>query len=146
MKILVLLIGSILASIHFADAQQLKNVPRIGYLSGGPLSTTRTDPFRQGLRELGYIEGKNIILEWRSADGKRDRMSALVAELLRLKVKVIITTGSADTRVVKEATSSIPIVMTQANDPVGSGFVATLARPGGNITGLSSFSPEQRSR
>jgi putative tryptophan/tyrosine transport system substrate-binding protein len=142
MKILVLLIGSILASIHFADAQQLKNVPRIGYLSGGPLSTTRTDPFRQGLRELGYIEGKNIILEWRSADGKRDRMSALVAELLRLKVKVIITTGSADTRVVKEATSSIPIVMTQANDPVGSGFVATLARPGGNITGLSSFSPE----
>jgi putative ABC transport system substrate-binding protein len=97
MKILVLLIGSILASIHFANAQQLKNVPRIGYLSGGPLSAARTDPFRQGLRELGYIEGKNIILEWRSADGKRDRTPALAAELLRLKVKVIITTGSADT-------------------------------------------------
>jgi putative ABC transport system substrate-binding protein len=142
MKAVPLLLGFILASIQFADAQQLKNVPRIGYLSGGPLSAARTDPFRQGLRELGYIEGKNIILEWRSADGKRDRTSALAAELVRLKVNVIVTTGSADTRLVKEATSSIPVVMTQANDPVGSGFVATLARPAGNITGLSSFSPE----
>jgi putative ABC transport system substrate-binding protein len=142
MKAVLLLIGVILTSTRFADAQQLKNVPRIGYLSGGPLSAARTEPFRRGLRELGYIEGKNIILEWRSADGKRDRTPALAAELVRLKVNVIVTTGSADTRLVKEATSSIPIVMTQANDPVGSGFVATLARPGGNITGLSSFSPE----
>jgi putative ABC transport system substrate-binding protein len=124
-----------------AQAQPGK-VSRIGYLSGGSLSVVRTEPFRQGLRDLGYVEGKNILIEWRSADGKRHRLSGLVAELVRLKVAVIVTTGSGDTRMVKEATSSIPIIMTQANDPVGSVFVASLARPGGNITGLSSFSPE----
>jgi putative ABC transport system substrate-binding protein len=125
-----------------AEAQQQRKVARIGYLSGGSLSPVRTEPFRQGLRDLGYVEGKNILIEWRSADGKRDRTLALAAELVRLKVDVIVTTGSGDTRAVKEATSSIPIIITQANDPVGSGFVASLARPGGNITGLSSFSPE----
>ena len=141
-QIAVLALSAMVFAVNaFASAQQAKKLPRIGYLSGGSLSPVRTEPFRQGLRELGYVEGKNIVIEWRSAEGKRDRAAAIATELVRLKVDVIVTTGSGDTRVVKEATSSIPIVMTQANDPVGSGFAASLARPGGNITGLSSFSP-----
>jgi putative ABC transport system substrate-binding protein len=88
------------------------------------------------------VEGKNIVIEWRSADGKFDRLPALAAELVRLKVAVIVTSGGAPTRRAKEATSTIPIVMTNDPDPVGDGFVASLARPGGNITGLSTFAPE----
>jgi putative tryptophan/tyrosine transport system substrate-binding protein len=88
------------------------------------------------------VEGKNIIIEWRSAEGKLDRLSALAAELVRLKVDAIVTAGAAVTRPVKETTSTIPIVMTNEDDPVGTGFVASLARPGGNITGLSTFTPE----
>ena len=102
----------------------------------------RIEAFRQGLRELGYVEGKNIVIEWRFAEGKLDRLPALAAELVRLKVDVIVTGGSTATRAAKEATITIPIVMTQDNDPVGNGFVASLARPGGNITGLSTLSPE----
>jgi putative tryptophan/tyrosine transport system substrate-binding protein len=94
------------------------------------------------LRELGYIEGKNIVIEWRSGEGKRDRQPALAGELARLKVDVIVTVGSGDTRAAKEATATIPIVMIQAGDPVGAGFVASLARPEGNITGLSNLRPE----
>jgi putative ABC transport system substrate-binding protein len=104
--------------------------------------TARTEAFRQGLRELGYVEGKNIIIEWRSADGNEDRLPALAAELVQLKVDIIVTGGAAVTRPVKAETSTIPIVMTQDRDPVSSGFVASLARPGGNITGLSTLSPE----
>jgi putative ABC transport system substrate-binding protein len=104
--------------------------------------TARTEAFRQGLRELGYIEGKNIIIEWRSSEGKIERRSELAAELVRLKVDVIVSAGPTVTRVVKEATSTIPIVMAQDTDPVASGFVASLARPGGNITGLSALAPE----
>jgi putative ABC transport system substrate-binding protein len=100
------------------------------------------EPFRQGLRELGYIEGKDIVIEWRSAEGKPDRLPALVAELMRLEVDVIVTGGPSVTRAAKEATVTIPIVMTQDGDPVGTGFVASLARPGGNITGLSTLAPE----
>src|SRR4029077_2506370 len=103
---------------------------------------TRIEAFRQGLRELGYVEGKNIVVEYRDAEGKQDRLPALAAELVRLKVDVIVTPGTLPTRVTKEATSTIPIVMAQVGDPVGSGFVASLARPGGNITGLSSLAPE----
>src|SRR5215472_8035925 len=127
-----------------AAAQQTKKVPRIGYLTADSLSasSTRTEALRQGLRELGYIEGKNIVIEWRSADGKLDRLPALAAELVRLKVDVIVTGGSASTRPANEATSTIPIVMTNDPDPVGDGFVASLAHPGGNITGLSTFAPE----
>ena len=106
------------------------------------LSTARIEAFRQGLRELGYIEGKNIIIEWRSSEGKIERRSELAAELVRLKVDVIVSAGPTVTRVVKEATSTIPIVMAQDTDPVASGFVASLARPGGNITGLSALAPE----
>ena len=88
------------------------------------------------------MEGKNIVIEWRSAEGKLDRLPALAAELVRLKVDVIVTGGPAATRAAKEATATIPIVMAQDNDPVGNGFVASLARPGGNITGLSTLAPE----
>ncbi len=138
-------LGALLLALSLpVEAQQAKKVPRIGYLDGVSLSVNaaRTEAFRQGLRELGYVEGKNIVIEWRSADGKPDRLPALVAELIRLKVDIIVSTGAAVTRRAKEATSTIPIVMTQDSDPVGSGFVASLARPGGNITGLSNFAPE----
>ncbi len=126
------------------EAQQPAKIPRIGYLIGSSIASqaARNEAFRQGLRELGYIEGKNIIIEWRSAEGKLDRLPALATELVRLKVDVIVTTGPTATRATKEASSTIPIVMAFDNDPVGNGFVASLARPGGNITGLSSLAPE----
>jgi putative tryptophan/tyrosine transport system substrate-binding protein len=144
-KILVYaLTALILATIHLAEAQQPKKVPRIGFLSTVSPSTIsdRVEAFRQGLRELGYVNGKNIVIEWRYAEGKADRLSGLAAELVRLKVDLIVTAGSPPTRAAKEATSTIPIVMGLDPDPVGNGFVASLARPGGNITGLSSLSPE----
>jgi putative tryptophan/tyrosine transport system substrate-binding protein len=127
-----------------AQAQLPTKVPRIGRLAGGFLytQTTRNDSLLQGLRELGYIEGKNIVIEWRAAEEKLDRLPVLAAELVRLKVDIIVTGGSAPTRAAKEATTTIPIVMIQDNDPVASGFVASLARPGGNITGLSTLAPE----
>src|ERR1051325_7798979 len=126
------------------EAQQPEKVTRIGYLSGPSLADNapRIEAFRQGLCELSYVEGKNIVIEWRSADGKVDRLPALAADLVRLKVPVIVTSGGAPTRRAKEATSTIPIVMTNDPDPVGDGFVASLTRPGGNITGLSTFAPE----
>ena len=127
-----------------AEAQQPTKVPRIGYLaptfpSSAPV---RREALRQGLRELGYVEGKNIVIEWRFAEDKADRLAGLAAELVRLKVEVIVTSGPAATRAAKEATSTIPIVMAQDNDPVGTGIVASLARPGGNITGLATLAPE----
>jgi ABC-type uncharacterized transport system substrate-binding protein len=127
-----------------AEAQQPAKIPRIGYLTNESLSATsaRGGTFRQGLRELGYVEGKNIIIEWRSAEGKLDRVPALAADLVRLKVDVIVTVGSSVSHSAKEATSTIPIVMAQVNDPVGDGLVASLGRPGGNITGLSTLAPE----
>ncbi len=127
-----------------AEAQQPTKIPRIGYL-GTNFPTTnpaRYEAFRQGLRELGYVEGKNIVIEWRYAEAKLDRLPALAAELVRLKVDVIVTSGPPATRPAKEATATIPIVMAQDPDPVGSGFVASLARPGGNITGLATLAPE----
>jgi putative ABC transport system substrate-binding protein len=127
-----------------AQAQQPTKVPRIGYLSGSPPFSIaeRIEAFRQGLRELGYMEGKNIVIEWRSAEGKRDRLPALATELVHLKVDVIVTAGPLVTRAAKQATSTIPIVLTQDPDPVRNGFVASLARPAGNITGLSRIAPE----
>src|ERR687890_224230 len=100
------------------------------------------DAFRQGLSELGYVEGKNIVIERRHADGNADHLAAHAAELVRLKLDVILTSGPTATAVAKRATSTIPIVMTFDDDPVGSGFVASLAQPGGNISGLSTLSPE----
>src|SRR5438309_3086047 len=138
------LAGGLLAAPLAAEAQQAGEVPRIGYLSFPSLSANaaRIEAFRQGLRELSYVEGKNIVIEWRSADGKPDRLPALAAELVRLKVAVIVTSGGAPTRRAKEATSTIPIVMTNDPDPVGDGCVASLTRPGGNITGRSTFATE----
>ena len=125
-------------------AQQPAKIIRIGYLTGESLSSiaARSETFRQALRELSYVEGKNIVIESRYAEGKLNRLTELVAELVRLKVDVIVTAGPQSTRAAKEATSTIPIVMTNDPDPVGDGFVAGLAHPGGNITGLANFSPE----
>jgi putative tryptophan/tyrosine transport system substrate-binding protein len=127
-----------------AQAQQAAKVPRIGFL-GTTLpfaNSDRIEAFRQGLKELGYTEGKNIALEYRWAEGKLDRLPALAAELVRFKVDIIVAGGGTSTQAAKEATTTIPIAMAQAPDPVGSGFVASLARPGGNITGLSLLAPD----
>jgi putative tryptophan/tyrosine transport system substrate-binding protein len=141
-KLIWLLIQALLLPAPCAQAQQPGKVPRIGFLIASSPSAiaTRMDAFRQGLRELGYVEGKDIVIEWRSAEGKFDRLPVLAAELVRLKVDVIVTAGPTVTRPVKEVTSTVPIVMAQDTDPVASGFVASLARPGGNITGLVSDS------
>ena len=127
-----------------AQAQQPMKVARIGVLYSVSSSSvaSRAEAFRQGLRQLGYVEGKNIVIESRFGEGKLDRIPALAAELVRLKPDVIITSGPSPTRAVKEATVTIPIVMARDLDPVGNGFVASLARPGGNITGLSMLAPE----
>jgi putative ABC transport system substrate-binding protein len=126
-----------------AEAQQPTKIPRIGFL-GDSASTNpaRNEAFRQGLRDLGYVEGKNIVIEWRFWEGKQDRQRALAAELARLKVDVIVAVGSGDIRAAKEASATIPIVMISGGDAVGSGLVASLARPGGNITGLATLRPE----
>jgi putative ABC transport system substrate-binding protein len=147
-KITVLALCAMLFSLcSFAQAQQPKKIPRIGFLGTSPSAiAARIEAFRQGLRELGYVEGKNIVIEWRYVEGKPERMSELAAELVRLKVDIIITGGPPATRAAKEATVTIPIVMTQDTDPVGNGFVASLARPGGNITGLSSLRSEIRGK
>ena len=139
------LCAMLLALCPFAQAQQSTRVPRIGYLGGTSLAA-RTAAFQQGLREFGYVEGKTIVLEYRYTEGRVDRYPTLAAELVRLKVDVIVSAGSTATRAVKDATSTIPIVMSQDSDPVGNGFVASLARPGGNITGLSTLAPELRGK
>jgi putative ABC transport system substrate-binding protein len=141
----ILLIIAVVVVSAIAEAQQQpKKIPRIGYLGAASLFAIpkRIEAFRQGLRERGYVEGKNIVIEYRWAEGKLDRLPALAAELVRLKVDVIVTGGPTNTRAAKEATSTIPIVMTNDSDPVGTGFVASLARPGGNITGLATLRPE----
>jgi putative ABC transport system substrate-binding protein len=134
-----------LTTVSFADAQQPK-IPRIGYLSGqqrsdGP-ELARLQAFREGLRDLGYVEAKNIFIEYRHAEGNVDRINDLAADLVRLKVDVILTAGEAQIRAAKQATSIIPIVMGLVGDAVEQGFVASLARPGGNITGLSILAHE----
>jgi putative ABC transport system substrate-binding protein len=144
-KLTILTLGAMLLALSFStEAQQPTKIPRIGYLATAPASaiTARVKAFRQGLRELGYVEGKNIVIEQRYAEDKLDRLSALAAELVSLKVDIIVTGGPSPTRAAKEATTTIPIVMTQVGDPVANGFVASLARPGGNITGLSTLAPE----
>src|SRR5262245_59239919 len=127
-----------------ADAQQPKKVPRIGYLGANPRSTNpaRIDAFRQGLRGLGYTEGKNIIIEWRFAEANPDRLRTFAAELVRLPVEIIVTAGPVSTRSAKQATAAIPIVMAFDEDPVGSGFAASLARPGATTTGLATLDTE----
>jgi putative ABC transport system substrate-binding protein len=144
-KVTVFTLSALLSALcSLAAAQQAKKVPRIGFLfaTSPSVESTRIDAFRQGLRELGYVEEKNIVIEWRYAEGKLNRLSALAAELARLKVDVIVSGGPTATRSAKEVTSTIPIVMALDNDPVGSGVIASLARPGGNITGLSTLASE----
>jgi putative ABC transport system substrate-binding protein len=138
---LIWIAAVLLTVVVMVEAQQPKKVPRIGYLATSATSA-RIETFRQGLRELGYVERKNVVVEYRYAEGKADRERELAAELVRLNIDVIVTGGSTATRSAKEATVTIPIVMTQDSDPVGNGFIASLAHPGGNITGLSNFAPE----
>jgi ABC-type uncharacterized transport system substrate-binding protein len=134
----------LLAVAVMAEAQQPKKVPRIGFLASGSPSSfaAQTEAFRQGLRELGYVEGQNIGIEYRYAEGRTDRFAELATELVRLKVDVIVTASTPGVLAAKEASSTIPIVFGAINDPVASGLVASLARPGGNITGLTNLSPD----
>ena len=125
------------------EAQQPEKVYHVGVLSGGFAgSSPDIEAFREGLRELGYVEGKNIVIEQRYGQEKPDRVRELAIELVRLKVDVIVSGGNSSTQAAKKATNTIPIVMSQSSDPVASGFVGSLARPGGNITGLSTIAPE----
>ena len=145
--VFILALSSMLFALcHSAKAQQPTKIPRIGYLSPNSLSSQfqldRFEAFRQGLRQIGYVEGKSIVIDSLYAEGKQDRVPVLAAELVRLNVDIIVTGGSTATRAAKKATVTIPIVMSQDSDPVGNGFVASLARPGGNITGLSSYAAE----
>jgi len=128
------LVTFLLTTVSLAEAQELKKVPRIGFLSATP---SINPAFLEGLHALGYIEGKNIIIEHRSAQDKLERLPDLAAELISLKVDIVVTQGTPAAQAVKKATSTIPIVMATSGDPVGSGLVASLARPGGNVTGLS---------
>jgi putative ABC transport system substrate-binding protein len=144
-KICFLALCVLLLALTFpVDAQQSTTIRRIGFLATPSHSfiSDRYDAFLHHLRELGYLEGKHIAIERRSAEGKIDRLPDLAAELVRLKIDIIVTGGPGSTRSAKEATTMIPIVMAQDFDPVGTGFVISLARPGGNITGLSTLSPE----
>jgi putative ABC transport system substrate-binding protein len=127
-----------------AEAQQPKKAPRIGFLSVGTASamSTRIEAFRRGLREQGYIEGQDIVVEYRYAEDNLERLREFAAELVRLKVDVIVTGGTISTRPAKEAAGATPIVMAYESDPVGSGLVTSLARPGGNLTGLTSSAGE----
>jgi putative ABC transport system substrate-binding protein len=138
---LVLILATLGTTTAIAEAQKSAKVPKIGFLSGG-LRGPIHEAFRQGLRELGYVEGKNIVIEYRWAEGKFERLSGLAADLARLKVDVIVAPITLDALAAQQATSTIPIVMALSTDPVGTGLVASLARPGGNITGLTTLSPE----
>src|SRR5262245_48729371 len=126
--IICLVIAALLSTASFAEAQQAKNIPRIGYLAANSFSafSARIEAFQQGLRDLGYVEGKTIVIERRSAEGKLDSLPALAAELVRLKVDIIVTGGLGATGPAKKATATIPIVMTQDSDPVANAFVASL--------------------
>ena len=139
--ILCLVAIFLVVTAAIAEAQQPKKVPRIGYLS---LTTSPRGPdaFLQGLRDLGYIEGQNIVIEYRDAAGRAERLSDLAAELVRLKVDVIVAGASQSARAAKQATKTIAVVFHGVGDPVAQGIVDSLARPGGNITGVASLSPE----
>lgn len=144
-KILLLILAmAIVGAPLGAEAQQAGKVPRIGFLGNTTpvLEANLVGPFREGLRDLGYVDGQNIVIEYRWADGKYDRFPALIAELLAQKVDVVVTAGTPATLAVKKATTSVPLVMIAVGDPVGTGIVPSLSRPGGNITGLTSISPE----
>jgi ABC-type uncharacterized transport system substrate-binding protein len=125
-----------------AEAQQAKKIPRIGLLVPSSSDFTRKDAFLKGLRDLGYVEGKNIAIEYRYTEGELNRLPDLAAELVRLNVDVIVTAAISSVRAAKKATATIPIVFASVGDAVDSGLVSSLARPGGNATGLTFFAPE----
>ena len=145
-KIFSLALGTMLFALCFpAEAQQPKKVPRIGFVSaiGDPQTPGfQIEEFRAGLRNLGYVEGKSLLIEYRYAEGKPDRIPSLVAELVQLKVEVLVVGAQASIRAAMQATKTIPIVMVSSVDPVAAGIVDSLARPGGNITGLSRLTRE----
>jgi putative ABC transport system substrate-binding protein len=137
----ILIAVVLLAVAVIAEAQQLGKVHRIGVLSGGfPGSSADIEAFQQGLRDLGYVEGKNLIIEYRYAEGKPDRYPDLVSDLVRLKVDVIVANGTEPTAAAKKVTSTIPIVMTSSTNPERTGLIASLAQPGGNVTGVTEIS------
>ena len=139
--ILIVVLAMLAAPPLVAEAQPAGKVPRVAYLnvSSAASATSAVEAFRQRLRELGYIEGQNILIEYRWADGQFERLPALAAELARSKVDVIVAQNTVAALAAKNATSTIPIILVTVGDPVGSGLVASLARPGGNVTGLSLF-------
>ena len=145
--VVLLLFSTLLGT---AAAQPPEKVPRVGYLNPGsrsdPLSQGRLEAFRQGLRDLGYVEGQNIAIESRWAEGQYERYPALAADLVRSKVDVIVAQSGAATQAAQQATKTIPIVMSLVNDAVGSGLVPSLARPGGNVTGVTIMSPQPAPR
>jgi putative ABC transport system substrate-binding protein len=143
-EFLALVGGAVTAAPLAVAAQEAHKLPRIGFLgnSTATLEANLVGPFREALRDLGYVEGKNVLIEYRWADGNYDRFPTLIAELIGLKVDVIVTAGTPAALAVKKATASIPLVMVAVGDPVGTGLVASLGRPGGNATGLTSIAPE----
>ncbi len=135
--------SGLLAAPLAAEAQQTAKVPRLGYLSPNLAASAHLrEAFRQGLRDLGYVEGRNVVLEYRDAEGKLERLPGLAAELVALKVDVIVAPNTVGVLAAKQATETIPIVFAVAADPVGSGLVTSLARPGDTVTGLSILAPE----
>ena len=142
----LLLATIILTTVSSAEAQQPAKVPRIGFLNSGfasdPATALRLDAFRQGLRDLGYVEGKTIIIDSRYAEGKLERLPELAEDLVRLKVDILVVQNDLTARAAKKATITIPIVMASSGNPIGTGVIASLARPGGNVTGLTSYSAE----
>ena len=140
--IMFILTVGLLAAPLVAEAQPAGKIPRIGVLRTGAPPDPNVEAFRQGLRELGYVEGQTVTLEYRWAEGRADRLPRLATELIAARVDVIVTAGEAAILAAQRATTRIPIVFTSTSDPVGSGLVVSLARPGGNITGLSMQNPE----
>jgi len=146
-RVFLLALGDfLLATGYFAKAQQAGKIPRIGYLAGRSSPEPRDEAFRQRLRDLGYIEGKNIVIEWRWAQGKIEQIPGFVAEMIRLNVDVIVATGTPVARLANEATSTIPIVIAIGDDPVEMGLVASLAHPSGNVTGVTTMATELRGK
>src|SRR5262245_11830237 len=148
-SVVILLVSLALASVHPAEAQQpAGKVPQIGFLTTGSQVTDapRIEGFRQGLRELGYVEGKNINIEYLYAEAWSERLSQLAEELVHRKVDLIVAPGTPAVQAAKQATTTIPIIFPGVADPVAFGFVASLARPGANITGLTNYCPELRGK
>jgi len=139
-----LLISAVLGGVAIAEAQQSGKIPRIGFLgnSTAALEENLVGPFREGLRDLGYVEGKNILIEYRWAEGKYERFPTLIGELIAQKAELIVTAGTPASLAVKKAAPSIPLVMIAVGDPIGTGLIESLAQPGGNVTGLTSIAAD----